>query len=146
MPKKERKEAKKDRNEEIVKILIENSVSLQKVMTNTSIKLDALSNNISGLLRLFEMSARSFMDKMPIQDLEKDKEFLNKLNMLIDQNKTIAKGLTLMEEKIRERVYGGEEEKVPMMPSSPMMPSNQMMPARNPQAFEKPEFKKLPRF
>jgi len=142
MPKREmKKQQKKDRNEEIIKILIENSVSLQKVLTNTALKLELLSDNIVKLLRLFELSARSFMEKQPFQDLEKDKEFLNKLNMLIDQNKTIAKGLTLMEEKIRERVYGEEEppQRMPVAPSG-------MMPSQTMQTQQRQDFKKLPRF
>lgn len=137
-----KKENKIDKNEELIKILIENSVNLQKVMTNNAIKLDLLSDNISKLLHLFEMSARSFMDKMPVQDVEKDREFLNKLNMLIDQNKTIAKGLTLMEEKIRERVYGNEEEKMPSTMSS--IQQTQFRPM-NSQPEMRPEFKRLPR-
>jgi len=54
--------------------------------------------------------------------VEKDKEFLNKLNALLEQNKTIAKGLTLMEQKLRERVYGQSErpqERPPMIPRQP---------------------------
>ena len=90
-------------------ILIENFVRLQKAITNLSIKFDSLSDNISKLLQLFEISARSFAEKLETGkslDIEKDKEFLEKLDRLLDQNKVIAKGLTLMEEKIRERVYG----------------------------------------
>jgi len=89
------------------KILIENFVNLQKVFTNLATKLDNLSDNITKLLQLFEISARSFAEK---QELGSDKEFLDKLNTLMDQNKTIAKGLTLMEEKLKHRVYGNEIE------------------------------------
>lgn len=91
------------------KILIENFVALQKVMTNLAGKFDSLSDNITKLLQLFELSARSFAEKQP-GTLEKDKEFLDKLNMLTEQNKTIAKGLTLLEEKLRQRVYGSAME------------------------------------
>lgn len=100
-------------------ILIENFVSLQHVLANLSVKFDNLSSNISKLLQLFEMSARSFLDKMPAKEVEKDKEFLHKLDALLDQNKTIAKGLTLMEEKFKERVYGQTSQ------ASPSPPTNQ---------------------
>ncbi|MCX6749047.1 MAG: hypothetical protein NT076_05585 [Candidatus Pacearchaeota archaeon] len=95
-----------DKTEKLNQALIENFVNLQKVMTNLAVKFDSLSDHISKLLNLFEISARSFAEKVPATDLEKDKEFLDKLNTLLDQNKTIAKGLTLMEEKMRDRLYG----------------------------------------
>lgn len=120
--------------QELNEMLIENFVSLQKVMTNLAVKFESLSDNISKLLQLFEISARSFADK-PVVDLQKDKEFLDKINMLLDQNKTIAKGLTLMEEKMRERLYGERSEQIPQFQQQPMQ---QSMPGR--------ELKKLPKF
>jgi hypothetical protein len=90
---------------------------LQKVLTNLSIKFEDLSNNMSKLLQLFEISAKSFAEKYTGKEAEKkikkdveeqrnaDKEYLQKLDSLLDQNKTIAKGLTLMEGKLRERNY-----------------------------------------
>lgn len=92
------------------KILIENFVKLQKVMTDFAGKFDSLSDNIAKLLQLFEITARSFAEKQPMVDLQKDKEFLEKLNTLTEQNKTIAKGLTLMEEKLRQKLYGPSPE------------------------------------
>ena len=97
---------------EIEKQLIDNFINLQRVLTNLSIKFDALSDNISKLLQLFEISAKSFVEKLPETEKGekvKDKEFLNKIDTLLEQNKTIAKGLTLMEEKLRQRIYSGEE-------------------------------------
>jgi len=90
-------------------ILVENFVNLQKAMTNLAKKFDDLSTQISKLLQLFEISAKSFAEKLSAgtgTDIEKDKEFLEKLDRLLEQNKVIAKGLTLMEEKMRERLYG----------------------------------------
>lgn len=86
--------------------VLENLVELQKVHTNLAEKFDKLSEQISELLALFEMTARSFATNPQIQAVEKDKEFLEKIDMLLEQNKTIAKGLTLMEQRIREKVYG----------------------------------------
>lgn len=102
-------------------LLVENFVHLQKVMTDNANKLDALAIQISKLLSLFEITAKSFTEKVSsgLPEIEKDKEFLDKLNKLLDQNKTIAKGLTLMEEKIRERVYGEQERTtIPQMQQS----------------------------
>jgi hypothetical protein len=85
--------------------IVENLIQLQKVNLNLAEKFDKLSNQIAALLTLFETAARSFATSPIVQASEKDKEFLDKINRLLDQNKTIAKGLTLMEEKIRDKVY-----------------------------------------
>jgi len=105
---KKKSSEKKLNKAELEKMLIENFVNLQKVLTNLSVKFDMLSDQISKLLQLFEISAKSFVETQSpnIGVKEKDKEFLNKLDTLLDQNKTIARGLTLMEEKLRERIYG----------------------------------------
>jgi hypothetical protein len=92
---------------ELEQALIDNFTSLQKVLTNLVIKFDDLSTNMSKLLQLFEISAKSFVEKHPSGEIEKerkeDKEFINKLDSLLDQNKTIAKGILLMEDRIRRR-------------------------------------------
>ena len=92
-------------------ILIDNFTNLQKVLTNLSIKFDDLSTNISKLLQLFEISAKSFTERYSEKDrkeeikqeTKEDKHLLNKLDSLLDQNKTIAKGIMLMEGRIRQR-------------------------------------------
>ncbi|MBX4212507.1 hypothetical protein KW787_03585 [Candidatus Pacearchaeota archaeon] len=94
----------------IEKALVENMVQLQKVHTDLAEKFDKLTKEISGLLSLFEMTARSFGDHPAIQASEKDKAFLDKIDKLLDQNKLIAKGLTMMDERMRERIYGGGEQ------------------------------------
>ncbi len=111
-------------------ILIENFVNLQRTMTNLTIKFDRLSDQISSLLQLFEISARSFSDKLEkaSPEIEKDREFLDKLDRLLDQNKVIAKGLTLMEEKLRERVYGHL--------AQPMQPTRQAPVFKKPKSLQ----------
>ena len=97
---------KSEVNAKLNHILIENFVNLQKATTNLAVKFETLSDQISKLLQLFEISAKSFGEKLATSDIDKDIEFLDKLNKLLDQNKTIAKGLTLMEERVREKIYG----------------------------------------
>ena len=81
------------------KVMLENFVSLQKVMTNLSLKLDGLTTQISKLLELFEISAKALAEKD--FEIESDsKEMTNKLNSLLDQNKILARGLSLMHERI----------------------------------------------
>ena len=96
----------KGTHEKLQEKILENLVELQKVHTNLAERFDKLSENITNLLSLFEMAARSFAQNPANQVNEKDKDFLEKIDRLLDQNKTIARGLTLMEERIRERVYG----------------------------------------
>ncbi len=90
---KEKKMTAKEREE----LLIENFVGLQQAMTNLSIKFNGLSDNISNLLRVFEEAAKNFAQGGKTDN----KDMLNKIDSLLNQNKTIAKGLVLMEGKLR---------------------------------------------
>ena len=86
------------------KILIENFVSLQKVMTHLSLKFDNLTKQISKLLELFEISAKALAEKdFNLGKGSEDKKIIEKMDNLLDQNKIIAQGLTLMHEKIPEQ-------------------------------------------
>ncbi|MEM0465593.1 MAG: hypothetical protein QXW97_02735 [Candidatus Pacearchaeota archaeon] len=109
-PKKDLKEVQKKpmTKEELQEALIHNFIKLQKALTNIAVKFDELSTNISKLLQLFEISAKSFAEKYSsIENDEKkgdiDKEFIKKLDTLLEQNKIISKGIMLIEERIRER-------------------------------------------
>ena len=86
--------------------ILENLVELQKVHTNLAEKFDKLAEQITLLLALFEKAAHSFTSSPGNQVAEKDREFLDKVDKLLEQNKTIAKALTLVEERVRERMYG----------------------------------------
>jgi len=116
MPKTQKKARGKketsESNNQLNKILIENFVNLQKVLTNLAIKFENLSENISKLLQLFEISAKSFAEKQkempsPLMLERKisaqNREFIEKIDKLLEQNKIIAKGLTILEEKISAR-------------------------------------------
>ena len=92
---KEKKMTAKEREE----LLIENFVGLQHAMTNMSIKFGSLSDNISKLLQVFEEAAKNFVSGGKADD----KDMLKKIDSLLDQNKTIAKGLILMEGRLRGR-------------------------------------------
>lgn len=93
-------------SESITRDLAKNIVELQKVHTDLAEKFDKLSKQISELLSLFEMAAKSFAQHPANQVSEKDTEFLDKIDKLLEQNKTIARGLTMMEERMREKIYG----------------------------------------
>jgi len=90
------------------KSIAENLVELQKINTNLAEKFDKLAREISQLLALFEVTARTFAKSAPLGEHEKDKDFLEKIDKLLEQNKVLAKGLTMMEERLRERMFGGQ--------------------------------------
>lgn len=97
--------------------LVHNLIELQKVHTDLAEKFTKLSDQIASLLRLFELSAEAFAKQVNLPNVQKDSEFLEKIDKLLDQNKTIAKGLMLMEEKIRGRATGqSEPANIPSMP------------------------------
>jgi hypothetical protein len=85
-------------NEKMERVLIENFVSLQKVMTNLAIKFDSLSGQISKLLDLFEISAKTLAEKGGLEEGKEDKRVTEKLDNLLEQNKIIAKGIALLHE------------------------------------------------
>jgi hypothetical protein len=115
MPKKDVNKNKSNSN--LDKALLENFVELQHVLTNLAVKFEDLSGNISRLLQLFELSAKSFADKPISAPAGVDQEFLKKLDSLLDQNKTISKGIMMMEERVRNRTTGG----MPGMQRSPQI-------------------------
>ncbi len=106
MPKK-RKDAGEEVNSRIEDKLIDNFIKLQRIHTDLAEKFDKLSKEISGLLALFELAARNMSKQTKVS--EADKEFLDKIDKLLDQNKTIAKGLTIMEEQLKRKVHTGED-------------------------------------
>ncbi len=94
--------------------LLENIIKLEKIHTDLVEKFDKLAKEISSLLALFELAAKSFSKQQPGR-MESDKEFFDKIDRLLEQNKTIAKGLTLLEEHMRRKAYtpntlGAEQE------------------------------------
>lgn len=101
----------------IGKALTDNFIALQKIMVNLSTKFDNLSNQISKLLELFEISAKSLAGK----DFEKDKEnkdmktILEKLDNISQQSGLIGKGLALIHEI-------GSEKESPTMPPAQRPP------------------------
>ena len=81
------------------KVLVENFVSLQQVMTNLAVKFDNLSSQISKLLELFEISAKALAEKGTLGEEKTDKKAVEKLDNLLEQNKIIAKGIALLHER-----------------------------------------------
>lgn len=121
------------------KILIENFIGLQKVMVNLSVKFDDLSNKISKLLELFEISAKALAEKdLTVEKTARDDtRILKEMGNLSEQNKIIARGLTLMHNKLSEEPEYPIE-KQPQMPfpvpsKNPPMQQPMKRPTANPE-------------
>lgn len=113
------------------KVLMENSVALQKVMVDLAEKFTNLSGQMSKLLSIFETSAKTLAEK----DIENNQEVVQKLNALLDQNKILAKGITLLhvtEEEIKEDI------------SKTPRTTPQQIPSPMPPQIPKPNLSQLP--
>ena len=88
------------RGESIERALFDNFISLQNVLADLVVKLDGLTTKVSDMFDLFESSAKSLAEKDFSSEKEgKDNEkIIEKLEGLSEQNKIIAKGLTLIHE------------------------------------------------
>lgn len=82
--------------QEFVDKFVENSVALQKVMADAIVSMNRLTNEISELLNLFKEAAKTVEE-------HRDTEIIAKLDELDEQNKTIAKSLSLIIEKDKSR-------------------------------------------
>lgn len=103
-----------------MKMLMSNFVSLQKVLTNLSSKLDDVSTQMSKLLDLFEISAKSLADKdFDFMNKSGNKDLDKKLDSLVEQNKTIARGFTLMNDKLSQQIQNMQPPKPNPQPTKP---------------------------
>ncbi|MEK6760869.1 MAG: hypothetical protein AABX93_03020 [Nanoarchaeota archaeon] len=108
-------ESKSQKNSSIDNTLVENFVSLQKVMTNLSLSLDNLSNRMSRLLDLFESSAKSVAER-DVEMERRNDELRRKVDNLMEHNKIFAQGLTLLHEKSNSEMPRGYEEQPKPLP------------------------------
>ncbi len=115
--------------EKTVKLLIENNAMMQKKITELTGSVDGLTKKVSALVKLIEKASEEFAgtgeegvvgeraEKVAERKMSKD-ELLDKLESLLRQNKTIARGLILLEKYVKEKVSGrrGEEEEGEFQP------------------------------
>ncbi len=120
---------------EIEKMLVENFVSLQKVMTNLAVKFDNLSTQIS---------AKTMAEKG--YSMGEDKKILEKLDSLLEHNKVIAKGIALLHEREipeEQEVVIMPQEPAPMQRPVPRIPPRQFVQSES--GFPKPIQSELPK-
>jgi len=114
------------KNTSVEKALIENFIGLQKVMVNLSEKFDSLAGQISKLLELFDISAKSLARKdFSTSDNAESKKIIEKLDNLSMQAGLIGKGLALIHEigaeKGRPLIPINIQENKPKMPAPPSL-------------------------
>lgn len=85
-------------------LLIDNFIGLQKAMVNLSIKFENLSDNISRLLNVFEISAKEYVSGKGKGASDIERDMLNRINLLLDQNKAILGSVKGMEEKSKKDI------------------------------------------
>ena len=95
----EKSRQKASDEDELNRAVLNNLISLQKVMVNLALKIDSLSTQMSKLLELFEISARSLAKKDFGYDMDNEsKKILQKLDAISQQAGLIGKGLALIYE------------------------------------------------
>ena len=88
-------------SETIIKELVKNNISLQKVTIKMVENTDKLNKKIDRLLGIFEEAAKHVDDV----DTDKVRQLTMKLDSLLDQNRDLAKGLLLLEKYVREKEF-----------------------------------------
>ncbi|MBP7708212.1 hypothetical protein KA107_00885 [Candidatus Pacearchaeota archaeon] len=136
------KKAKRLSAGEREELLIDNFVSLQKVMMNLSVKFENLSDNINRLLGVFEMSARDFMVNKGRTNPEKDREVINQINNLMDQNKALARSISMLDEKMKNKPQESLPRQTTM--SMPQQQSQTNSPAGYEPSIQNTQFKPKP--
>lgn len=93
-----KKRAPRKTSPTVEKLLVENFVSLQKAITKMTEQFSSLSARFDNLLQLFEVSAKAMAHKDYGEEEKEEatKKMLEKIDQLSEQNKIIARGLTLL--------------------------------------------------
>lgn len=89
------------KHDDLVSSLIQHDISLQKKTVELITSFNSLSERIDKFLNVFEKAASR------IERGEIEEPLAKKLEALIDQNKTIARGLLLLERYVREKTTVG---------------------------------------
>ena len=99
MPKK--RKDKKQSSDEILNLILENNVTIQKNLIETQEELKNLNIKLTQLLEIFDKAGRTFDESLEKGSNTDVVELEKKLSILIDQNRVLAKGLLLLERSVR---------------------------------------------
>ncbi|MGB9707961.1 MAG: hypothetical protein ACPLXC_01370 [Candidatus Pacearchaeota archaeon] len=93
------------KKEATIDLIMENMIALQKILTSLASELKTLNKKVSDLFELFEETSASFREGA-IAGEGIPTDISEKIDKLVEQNKTLAKGLLLLEKAVREREAG----------------------------------------
>ncbi|MCX8194290.1 MAG: hypothetical protein N3G19_02940 [Candidatus Pacearchaeota archaeon] len=93
-------------------LLLENTIALQKILTNLATEIKSLNKKVSDILSIFEEASLAFKEAKEKgitvgAETTMPQEIIEKIDTLVEQNKTIAKGLLLLEKAVREKETKG---------------------------------------
>lgn len=97
-------------NKDIVNELIKNNISLEKAALALLDSVTRLTDRTDRLLSLFEEAAKN------IEKLEIKEPLAKQLEELLEQNRTIARGLLLIEKYVKEKTTVGLKESLSPRP------------------------------
>lgn len=87
--------------------LLESSLLLQKSVVQLGMKVNKLANQIGKLLDLYTEAAEKYTGKSEIKAATKsvkERSLEQKIEMLLEQNKTIAESLLLLQQFVKENI------------------------------------------
>ena len=108
--------------EHTIKLLVENNVTLQRKLVDLTANVQELNKNLSRLLRLIETASDELIHKSGTERHERNErierlphlrpkaDMDTKIDDLIKQNKTISRGLILLEKYVKEKLGKKSEE------------------------------------
>ena len=97
----------RERSSDEIKLIIENSVALQKAVTDLAVNLKKLSGDVSEMLELFKDATKTISGGKAEEAVKKSdiEELKAKVDELAEQNKVIAKGILLLESTLKPKEY-----------------------------------------
>lgn len=86
----------------MTEMMLENLITTQKLLAKTLTELKEVNKKISELHGIFQESSKMIKEKEIVKQLEPRSQLIDKFDELMEQNRTIARGLLLLEKKLRE--------------------------------------------
>lgn len=104
---------KKVRGKAEFTLLLENFALIQKTLVDLTMSLNELKEKFEQFLNLIEKTAEKMEKEKEVKKIVGEvgvgvpSELVKKIDLLIEQNKTIAEGIMLLEKFIKERIERG---------------------------------------
>jgi len=123
-------------------VLVNNFIALQRVMVNLSSKFEKLNTQLSSLLNTFEMAAKTLAKKdFKFGQGEDSEKVVGELKELKEQNKVLAKGLTMIHEDEQEQK---QIMAAPVVNAAPPVIPKELAPPKQVPITKKPKMPEFP--